>query len=196
MHANLGSYALAGAIIFGLNLLPAFSPPTWAVVVFLTLTFDLHPVPMVPLAAIAATGGRIVLALGSRRARGWFSKRRIASLKAASDALAKSRKTLWGVVAFFFISPLPSSQLFVAVGILDLKIRPIAIAFFCGRLVTYGIYLGGAHAIKKSSSEVFLNALKSPLGIGLQVLMVLVLGIVFAIDWSKVLGKKHRRSGH
>lgn len=192
MSGDLFSYALAVGIIFGLNLLPAFSPPTWAVVVFLSLNFDVAPAPLVPLAAVAATLGRVVLALGSRRVRGWFSERRLTSLAAAREALAKSPKRLWGTVAFFFISPLPSSQLFVAAGLLDLPIRTLALAFFAGRLITYALYLNGAHMVRERFGDVLLKAVTSPLGLALQLLALVALGLLFAVDWTKVLGRKSR----
>lgn len=190
MPYDVSAYALAAAFIFGVNLLPAFSPPTWAVVVFLALNFELAPGPLVPLAAVAATLGRVVLALGSRRARGWFSEKRLASLAAAREALAKNPKRLWGTVAFFFISPLPSSQLFVAAGLLSLPIRDLALAFFGGRLITYALYLNGAHMVRERFGDVLLKAVTSPLGLALQLVALIGLGLLFAVDWTRVLGKK------
>ncbi len=188
-----GSYALAGAIIFGLNLLPAFSPPTWAVVVFLSLNFELAPGPLVPVAAIASTSGRVVLALASRKMRRWFSAKRLASLEAARVAVAKSRGRLWGTVAFFFISPLPSSQLFVAAGVLDLPIRTLSLAFFGGRLITYALYLNGAKMARESLGDVVLTSFRSPLGIALQLLTVAGVGLLFAVDWTRVLSHHQKR---
>ena len=193
MPHDLSSYLIAAALIFGLNLLPAFSPPTWAVVVFLAVNFELAPGPLVPLAAVAATLGRVVLALGSRRLRGWFSARRLASLTAAREALAKSPKRLWGTVAFFFISPLPSSQLFVAAGLLDLQIRTLALAFFGGRLITYALYLNGAHMVHERFGDVLLKAVTSPLGLALQLVTLAGLGLLFAVDWKRVLGTRPKR---
>lgn len=193
MPHDLSSYALAAALIFGVNLLPAFSPPTWAVVVFLSVNFELAPAPLVPLAAVAATLGRVVLALGSRRVRGWFSAKRLASLTAAREALAKSPKRLWGTVAFFFISPLPSSQLFVAAGLLNLPIRQLALAFFGGRLITYALYLNGAHMVRERFGDVLLKAVTSPLGLTLQVVALAAIGLLFAVDWTRIVGRQPER---
>jgi membrane protein YqaA with SNARE-associated domain len=187
---DISTYVVAFAIIFGLNLLPAFSPPTWAVVVFLSLNFELEPAPLVPGAAVAATLGRVVLALGSRRVRGWFSERRLASLAAARDALARSPGRLWGTVAFFFISPLPSSQLFVAAGLLNLPIRSLTLAFFSGRVITYALYLKGAKLVRESFGDVLLEAVRSPVGLALQLGTVVALGLLFAVDWTRVLKRR------
>lgn len=42
------------ALVFGVNLLPAFGPPTWAVLVFLRLNLDVPAVPLVIVGALAA----------------------------------------------------------------------------------------------------------------------------------------------
>lgn len=192
MLADIAPYLASFGIIFGLNLLPAFSPPTWAVVAFLSLNFDLQPLPLVPIAAVAATSGRLALALGSRKARGCFSRKRLKALAAARDVLARSPRRLWGTIAFFLISPLPSSQLFVAAGVLKLPVGPLSIAFLVGRLVTYTLYLGGARMARKHFGDVLLETVKSPLGIVLQLVMVVALGLLFAIDWARVLKKAPR----
>jgi uncharacterized membrane protein YdjX (TVP38/TMEM64 family) len=135
----------------------------------------------------------VVLALASRRVRHWFSPRRLASLEAARAALARSRTRLWGTVAFFFISPLPSSQLFVAAGVLDLPIRNLSLAFFGGRLITYALYLNGARMARESFGDVVLASFRSPLGIVLQLVTLAGLGLLFAVDWSRVLSREPER---
>jgi hypothetical protein len=45
-------YAVALACLFGVNLLPAFGPPTWAVLVFFRLNSD------IPVVALVLGGGR------------------------------------------------------------------------------------------------------------------------------------------
>jgi hypothetical protein len=86
----VSGYLLAVACIFGVNLLPAFGPPTWAVLVFFRLNSDLAAVPLVLLGALAAASGRLLLAVTSRRFRSRFSRRRLESLEAAEDALVGS----------------------------------------------------------------------------------------------------------
>ena len=60
---------VVGAIVFGINLLPAFAPPTWAILVAVRLNWDIPAVPLVLVGAVAATSGRVVLALAARRFR-------------------------------------------------------------------------------------------------------------------------------
>jgi hypothetical protein len=48
--------------VFDVNLLPAFGPPTWAVLVFFRLQSDLTAIPLVPIGALAAASGPLALA--------------------------------------------------------------------------------------------------------------------------------------
>src|SRR5260370_26033246 len=55
---------LVVAVVFGVNLLPAFGPPTWALLVFFRFRYPDIPAPALIVAgAVAATSGRLLLAL-------------------------------------------------------------------------------------------------------------------------------------
>jgi hypothetical protein len=62
---TVSDWLLALGTIFGVNLLPAFGPPTWAVLVFFRLNPELPAVPLVLLGALAAASGRLVLTASS-----------------------------------------------------------------------------------------------------------------------------------
>ena len=51
MHVA-GQLALVAIIAFGINLIPAFGPPTWALLVFLELQWDVNSVGLVLAGAI------------------------------------------------------------------------------------------------------------------------------------------------
>jgi hypothetical protein len=59
-------YLILFAIVLGVNLLPAFGPPTWAILVLYGLRSDLAPVPMILTAAVAAALGRLLPSACSR----------------------------------------------------------------------------------------------------------------------------------
>jgi uncharacterized membrane protein YdjX (TVP38/TMEM64 family) len=189
-------YVIAAACIFGVNLLPAFGPPTWAVLVFFRLNSDLAVVPLVLLGAVAAAAGRFVLASASRRYRSHFTPARLESLQAAEDALTGSRgKTLAGL-SLFALSPVPSAQLFVAAGLLTVPLMPLTLAFFAGRLVSYSLYVGAASAAKESLGAVLSDWFTSPLGVALQVLMLVAVVLLVRIDWTKRLGRPTPTASH
>ena len=60
---------LIAGIVFAINLLPAFGPPTAAVLVAVSLNQDLPSAPPIATGAIAAASGRFALANGARRFR-------------------------------------------------------------------------------------------------------------------------------
>ena len=186
------SYLLAVACIFGVNMLPAFGPPTWAVLVFFRLNSDLAAVPLVLLGALAAASGRLVLAAASRRVRSRLSERRLESLEAAEDTLVGSRGKAVAGLGLFALSPVPSAQLFVAAGLLRVPLVPLTAAFFTGRLVSYSLYVGAASAAEGSLGPVLTDAFASPLGVALQILMLVGLVALVRVDWARVLG--HPRS--
>jgi uncharacterized membrane protein YdjX (TVP38/TMEM64 family) len=199
----MGYLALAG-VVFGVNLLPAFGPPTWTVLVFFRLQSDLAAVPLVLVGALAAGSGRLVLAYAARRFRSRLSRERIAHLEAARDAVAGGRKRAIGGLALFALSPLPSAQLFVAAGLVAAPLVPLTLAFFAGRLVSYAIYVSAASAAKQSLGSIVQDSFRSPIGIGLQVLMLASLVLLLKLDWAHILtrglprrrGPDHHTPGH
>jgi membrane protein YqaA with SNARE-associated domain len=188
----LSGYVLAAACIFGVNLLPAFGPPTWSVLVFFRLNSDLAAVPLVLLGALAAASGRLVLAATSRRFRSRFSQRRLESLEAAEEALVGSRRKAIAGLGLFALSPVPSAQLFVAAGLLSVPLVPLTAAFFAGRLVSYSLYVGAASAAKESLGSVLIDAFTSPLGVALQILMLVGLVVLVRVDWARLLARRNR----
>ena len=189
------SYFVAIACVFGVNLLPAFGPPTWAVLVFFRLHDSLPIVPLVLGGALAAAAGRLLLAHGSRKLRGRFSPGRLESLAAAERALSGDRKRAAGALALFAVSPLPSAQLFIAAGLLSVPLLALTAAFFVGRLVSYSVYVGGASLAEGSLKGAFSRTFSSPLAIVLQVAMVLALVALVRIDWGAFIARRRDARG-
>ena len=59
-------YLVLFAIVLGINLLPAFAPPTWSIIVLNGLNSDLPLPAIVITGALAAATGRYFLARGFR----------------------------------------------------------------------------------------------------------------------------------
>jgi len=178
------AYVVMAAVVLGVNLLPAFGPPTWAVLVFFRLNAHLAVVPLVLIGAVAAAGGRILLALASSRLRSHISTRQRANLAAAGKVLTRDRTRSIVGLAVFALSPVPSAQLFEAAGLIGAPLLPLTGAFFAGRLVSYSVYVAGAGAAAKTSAGRLVTlSFTSPLGIALQVaLLAGVVGLT-RIDW-------------
>ncbi|MBF6176604.1 hypothetical protein [Nocardia blacklockiae] len=171
-----------------MNLMPAFGPPTAAVVVLLGLNWRLEPVALAVLGACASGAGRYLLAAATNRLRDHLSSRRRESLEAARDYLTGHRGRSFGGLAIFLISPLPSAQMFEAAGLMGVRLLPITLAHILGRLVSYSVYLTVTTTIaERSLGETFLDSLTSPVGIGLQVVLLTAVILLTRIDWTKYL---------
>jgi uncharacterized membrane protein YdjX (TVP38/TMEM64 family) len=186
-------YLILFAIVLGVNLMPAFGPPTWSIIVLYGFNSDL-PVPaIVGTGAAAAALGRFGLAHGTRLLRHWLSDKTRRNLEAARQALEANRKRGILALGLFALSPVPSAQLFEAAGLTGVRLLPFTLAFFAGRLVSYSIYAGGAKAVEHLTlAQTFRDALTSPLGIGLQVVMLSGLVALAKVDWAGLMARDRR----
>ena len=186
----MGEYLLFFALVLGLNLLPAFGPPTWAIIALYAFEGDLQLVPLVGLGALAAASGRFLLAHATRALGTRFLSERIKrNLDAARDALEQRRRNGLLMLGLFALSPVPSAQLFEAAGLARLRLLPFTAAFFAGRVASYTIYGLTAKSIGSTSmGEVLREGISSPLGIAVQVAMLGALVLLARVDWSKRLG--------
>ena len=184
----MSSYLFVFAIVFGVNLLPAFGPPTWSILVLYRLQSDLNPVALVAAGAVAAASGRLLLAHATRLLRGHLSERRRRSLDAMREALQRRRSAGLLALLLFALSPVPSAQLFEAAGLTGVAIEPLTAAFFVGRLVSYSVYVAGASAVKESNfGEMLRSSLTSPVGIGLNIAMLALVVLLGRVDWTQHL---------
>ena len=184
-------YLILFAIVFGVNLMPAFGPPTWSVIVLYGFNSDLPAPAIVVVGALAAASGRFLLANSFRLLARHVSDKTKANLQAAREALERRKRSALLGLGLFALSPLPSAQLFEAAGLTGVRLLPFTLAFFAGRLVSYSIYAGSAKAIEGLTlGDTFKDAVTSPWGIALQVAMLAGLVALARVDWAKRLGRK------
>lgn len=189
MH-GIESYVAVVAIVFGVNLLPAFGPATWMLLVLFKLNWDLNPVALVVLGALAAGAGRYVLARVTHRLRAHLSPKRRANLEAGRAYLQGHRAGSVLGIALFALSPLPSAQLFEAAGVLGLPLLPLTVAFFAGRLVSYSLYVTAATIAEQTYGDAIRSSITSPVGIALQILMLLGVAALTRVDWQRLLDRR------
>lgn len=186
---QVGDYLVVALAVFGLNLLPAFGPPTWAILVLFNLHGDYATPVLVVVGAVAAAAGRLVLAYATRRLQRFLPARYRTNLEAVGDAITRRRGRAFAALALFAVSPVPSAQLFEAAGLLrSARLLPLTAAFFAGRIVSYALYVGGSGVLKNTDrGHVLLSSLTSPWGVLLQVAMLAALVLLARVDWSRVL---------
>jgi uncharacterized membrane protein YdjX (TVP38/TMEM64 family) len=181
-------YLFLFLIVIGVNLMPAFGPPTWTILVLYTLNTDSRTGAVVLTGATAAALGRYLLASAFRLMGSRLPDRNRENLEAAKRMLEQSRgKTLLALV-LFVISPLPSAQLFEAAGLMRIRLLPFTAAFFAGRVGAYFIYAAGAAKIRETSiGDAFRDALSRPIAIGVQLVFIALLVAFTRVDWARWL---------
>jgi hypothetical protein len=137
-------------VVFLLNVLPAFAPPTWTTISFIGLTIPDANLILIPIvAAAAATTGRIVLAKSSNllvRQR-FLREETQRNVDAIRFGIERRPALTFGTFLGYALSPLPSNYLFIAYGLTSSPIAPLATPFFIGRLVSYAFWIGTASAV-------------------------------------------------
>jgi membrane protein YqaA with SNARE-associated domain len=137
-------------VVFVLNLLPAFAPPTWTAMSFIGLAIPNIDVLLLALvAAVAATGGRIVLAKLSRAIvrQKLLTEEARRNVDAIRAGIENRRAMTVGTFLGYSLSPLPSNYLFIAYGLTSLPIVLLAAPFFIGRFVSYAFWARTASTV-------------------------------------------------
>lgn len=184
-------YLIIFAVVLGVNLLPAFGPPTWSIIVLYGFNSELPLLTTVAVAALAAASGRLILAWSFRLLGQRVPRRIRRNLAAARTAFERRRSAAVIGLGVFALSPVPSAQLFEAAGLSNVRLMPFTLAFFLGRLVSYSIYAGGARALKATTlGDILTESLTSPVGILIQLVMIGSLIGFVSVDWSKWIAQR------
>jgi hypothetical protein len=111
----------------------------------------------------------------------------INNLRSAREVLVERGKgRTYLLLGLFLVSPLPSAQLFEAAGLLMIPLPPLMLAFMCGRLVSYSLWVGGASALRETGvGDIMKEGFASPWAIALEVVLVGGVILLTQIDWSK-----------
>ena len=177
---------IVAAIVFGINVLPAFAPPTWTVLAYFALTQELQMAALIVVGVISAASGRWVLASIFRKYSHKLPASYVVNMENAATHVNKSAHHTRALLALFLISPLSSAQLFEAAGIMkSIALRPLVSAFAAGRMVTYSVTVTSASAVAASSvGELITESMTSPGAIALQIAMIVGLVALGNIRWK------------
>ncbi len=170
----MGTYLAVFGLVVAINLLPAFGPPTWLVLVVLHVSWKCNVAALVVVGVLAACSGRYVLALCAERVKPHLPKRYVRGIERAGKVMLERRGRAAAAIGLFLVSPLPSAQLFIAAGLLELPLIAVTLAFGLGRLVTYSLYLAVASVAITSLASVFGDFFGSPWSIAIELALVAV----------------------
>jgi hypothetical protein len=180
--------------VFVLNVLPAFAPPTWTVLSFIAVRYNVNILILSVVGALAATLGRLTLAKLSKL----IIRQRILSQSGRDNIdhlrarLQDKTKLTFGVFLIYAFSPFPSNQLFIAYGLTALHLGLVAVPFLLGRLVSYTFWAltasGVAHWMAYESIRT-----RSFFGyyfLATQLFTVVTIYLFTKLDWLKLLDQK------
>jgi len=178
------------AIVFLINLIPAFMPPTWLTLTFFYITNPQNIFLLVLIGVTASTAGRYCLAKGSGKFFGKYgTKKKKKQMKLLEKKLHGKPLQKFIFTLLFSLSPLPSNALFIAVGATKTRLREVIAGFFVGRTISYLFLVF-------TTEKIFSSLGTTVEGTGtLWTIMIEIIGIIaiiafFVFDWEKLLGGK------
>jgi hypothetical protein len=186
------------ATVFGLNIIPAFAPPTWMVFSYIGFRYlAVNHVLLAVVGASAATLGRVVLAKMARvvvrqRFMSESSRQNIDSIR---EYLQPRKKLTFGVFLFYAFTPFPSNYLFIAYGLTSMDLRLIAPPFFIGRSISYSLWGFAASTIVRRMELESTDALSylSVYFVASQVLLLSLIYVFTRMDWRLLLAERKFR---
>src|SRR6516164_3677948 len=185
-------------VVFLLNVIPAFAPPTWMVFSFLGFRLPRHvDWSFALVGAVAAAMGRSLLGKLSRiiiRNR-WLSEAARENINSLKQELERRPNLTFGLFLFYAFTPLPSNYLFIAYGLTTLPFVRLVAPFFIGRFVSYYFWTMSAAAVSRKLELEETDAM-AYFSVYFVLTQFALLGVVYAfarLDWKLLLQKGQLR---
>ncbi len=187
MTEDLFWIVLALALVFAINVVPAFMPSTWMVLAFFYIKFDLPLLVLTISGAIVSGFGRLLLAKGSA----WFSRRFMTTqrddLAMVGHYLERNRRVAAPATFLYTLTPLPTNNLFVAAGMVGVNLAWVLMGFWAGRIIADTFWVWTTKQVYDSLGDVFEGAVGTRWAIGLQLMSVVSIALLYALPWAKWL---------
>jgi membrane protein YqaA with SNARE-associated domain len=185
-------------IVYFLNLVPAFAPPTWMVFSFIGFTSTSRNVVLLAVVgALAATLGRMTLAKMSHKIirQRFMTQSARENIDTIRERLERRRKLTFGAFLFYAFTPLPSNYLFIAYGLTGMELWIAATPFFIGRSISYSFWDITSSAIARrlpfNSSGVL--SYMTAYFVVTQILLLSLVYVFTRIDWRALLNERKLR---
>ena len=181
-------------IVYALNLVPAFAPPTWMVFSFLGFRDGTPHVMLAVVGAVAATLGRVTLAKMSHFVirQKLMSQSSRENVDALRQRLEGRRKFTFGAFLFYAFTPFPSNFLFIAYGLTAMDLALVAVPFFIGRTFSYSVWGLASSAVARRISVDYEDSIPylSLYFILSQVALLSLVYVFTKIDWRSLFDER------
>ena len=187
---------LAFAIAFAINLVPAFMPSTWMVLLFFRIQFGLPILPLTIGGALFSGLGRMVLARGTNA----FNRsvlRRDGEMDEVKTYLDQRRNYVGAATFAYCLMPLPTNSLFVAAGVVGVSLRRVMLGFFAGRVIADTFYVWTTDRAFNNFGSVFESVYSDWLAVSLQLAGLAGALLLLILPWPRWVLKRlnARRTG-
>jgi hypothetical protein len=181
------SYLILNLVAAGFAMIPLPLFPSWIVVAYLVVEFDLRLWLAIFIGALGTTVGRVILVAVSRvaghRMLGRWSQDNLDYLHKRIEGAAGDM----GIAVLLGASPPPAGVLFILAGLMRVQLWLVAASVFIGRTIGYWISVGGTSL----AAEPLANRLRDVVGpwsVALAVLIIAgVLVLALRIDYRALL---------
>jgi membrane protein YqaA with SNARE-associated domain len=193
---RLELWLLVWLLTVGLNIVPAFMPPTWALLAYFRVQHDLDVWPLALVGALGATTGRAILALSSQTVGERIVPTRWRTNVRALVATIRSRPAFsLPTLGLFALGPVPSNHLFIAAGLARAPLAPVLSVFAVARFVSYTIWVTAAATAAQSLRDVVGPQLGSGFAIAVQLAGFAVLIGIMQVDWATLFRRWQTAQG-
>ena len=175
-------------VIYIINVVPVFMPPTWTILAFYYLQF--HP-PLLPAAiagAVAATLGRVTLYyISKNHFRRFFSKKDLANYDSLGQFFKKRQKLSAQLFLTYAFFPVSSNYVYIAAGLSKINIKLLAGCFLLGRIFSYTFWVATSHVVFTRIDQIFSKELSNTGVIILEIIGLIIIIAIGKINWKKVI---------
>lgn len=181
-------YLTLTVLIFAINVIPVFMPPTWIILAFFYARYHLSIIPTVIVGAGAATIGRIVLAqLARMYGRSIVPKKFLTNYEALGVLIERHQTISIPLMFAYAFFPISSNVVYIVAGLSNISIRVIALSFFIGRLISYSFWITAAHLASKSLDMLLIRHFSKSRTLVAEVIGVGIILLIGSLNWRKIL---------
>jgi len=182
------NYFFLSLLIYTINVVPGFMPPSWTILAYFYIHTHTLFLMTVVLGALFATLGRFTLYyLSKKYFYRLFSRKSQENFKAVGMFLNKKQKISIPLFFLYLFMPFPSNQLFIGAGIANMKIGPLLVVFFLGRLVSYSIWISSSKFAVTNLAYLFQGHITKTNAIIINIAGFVLLYLFSLINWKKIL---------
>lgn len=186
-------YFLLAAVVYSMNVAPAFMPSTWIVLAFFDYHYKLAILPVVLVGVVMATLGRITLYyISTEHSHRFLPKKSVENMETLGLYLNRRMKITIPLFLIYAFLPIPSNQVYIGAGIAKMKVKFLATCFFFGRMFSYFFWVSATHIAINSLEGIFSHRFTKMGSIVLEIIGFAALYLFTQINWAKILKIKEK----